>query len=198
MLSSSRGTTLQAVLDRMADGSLTAHCAGLVSDRPDRGCVEKAKKAGLPVCILERKPEEDREQYDRRLDAAIRELFAPGDELRVLAALGWMFIFTPWFIRAWQGRIINVHPALLPRHGGKGMYGMRVHEAVLASGDAESGISIHLVDEGIDTGKILVQKKCSLEKGDTPENLKNRIQMLEKQWYPAVLEQIHRGEIALP
>jgi len=196
VLSSSRGTTFQAVIDRVQDGTLTMECLGLISDTSDRGCVEKAKKAGLPVTIIERTKGESRDAYDQRLLQAIETMGAdPADT--VIAALGWMFIFTPAFIAHWKNRIINVHPALLPKHGGKGMYGAKVHEAVLAAGDSESGISIHLMDEHVDTGPILLQKKCPVEADDTIDTLKERIQSLEKEWYPKVLQMIESGEMKL-
>lgn len=197
VLSSSRGTTFQAVLDRIKDGTLTARCLGLIADKPDRGCIDKAKTAGIPYLIIERKPDESREQYDQRIDAAIQELGGTPTET-IVAALGWMFILTPWFVARWKNRIINVHPALLPKFGGSGMFGNRVHEAVLASGDRDSGITIHLMDDGVDTGKILLQKRCPVESGDTVDSLKSRVQLLEKEWYPRVLQMIHKGELQLP
>ncbi len=194
VLSSSRGTTFQAVIEAMRSGTLQAKCLGLVTNDAENGCVQKARDAGLPVAIVERRKEESREDYDRRLDAAIRELGANDDTL--LAALGWMFVFSPAFVRTW--RIVNVHPALLPKYGGKGMYGMHVHEAVLSSGDAESGITIHLMDEGIDTGPILLQKRCPVRDDDTRETLRDRVQALEKEWYPKVLQMIHEGNAPHP
>lgn len=204
VLSSSRGTTFQAVVDRIKDGSLTAKCLGLVTDRWDRGCGDKARAAGIPVKVVEKKEGESREEYDRRLHQEIIE-FMPSPpatlqlrrETEVMAAIGWMHIFSPWFIGKWRGRIINVHPALLPGHGGKNMYGDRVHRAVLESGDKESGITIHLADEGVDTGKILMQKKCQVLPGDTVESLKERVQELEKEWYPKMLQMMEEGEITL-
>jgi phosphoribosylglycinamide formyltransferase-1 len=196
VLSSSRGTTFQAVLEAQKRGELTANCLGLVTDSPERLCIEKAKAAGLPFTIVEKKRGESREEYDRRLHEALLAMGASAQT--VLAALGWMFIFSPWFIRTWKSRIINVHPALLPRHGGKGMYGHHVHEAVLDAKEEESGVTIHLMDEGVDTGPILLQKTCSVLPGDTPETLQARVQELEKEWYPRVLEMIQRNEIRLP
>lgn len=204
VLSSSRGTTFQAVLDRIADGTLTAKCLGLISDREDRGCVAKARAAGIPVKIVSRSEGESRDEYDKKLHTSITELHPPGEtkkrsnEETVIAALGWMFIFTPWFVARWRNRIINVHPALLPKFGGKGMYGDKVHQAVLDAKENESGISIHVMDEGVDTGPILRQETCPVLPGDTVETLKAKVQALEKEWYPRVLEMIHRGEIRLP
>ena len=199
VLSSSRGTTFQAVIDAIQKGSLTATCKGLVSDREDRGCTKRATAAGLPVKIVEKKATEAKEEYDQRVHAAILSLLPSPipSPVPIIAALGWMFIFTPWFISQWRDRIINVHPALLPKYGGKNMYGDKVHQAVLDSEDRESGITIHLMDEGVDTGKILLQKKCPVLPGDTVETLKARVQGLEKEWYPKVLEMIELGEIVL-
>ncbi|MBU0767225.1 phosphoribosylglycinamide formyltransferase [Patescibacteria group bacterium] len=189
VLSSSRGTTFQAVLDRMADGSLTAKCLGLVTDKDDRGCIEKAKNAGLPVIIVKREHGTQREDYNKRLDKAIRKL----GKVDAIAALGWMFILTPWFVQKWKGRIVNVHPALLPKH--PGAHGI---EEALHAGETESGMTIHIIDEGVDTGTILVQKSCTIEEDDTVETLKNRIQALEKEWYPKTLQMIETSEIVLP
>ncbi len=189
VLSSSRGTTFQAVIDRIADGSLTARCLALVTDRPDRGCADKAKAAGIPVVVAERSKGEEREAYDRRLDAAIRAL----GTVDVIAAIGWMWVLTPWFVHSWRGRILNVHPALLPKY--PGAHGI---EDAMAAGERETGMTIHIIDEGVDTGPILVQKKCSILPGDTHDAVKERIQVLEKEWYPKVLQMIERGEIQLP
>jgi len=195
VLSSSRGTTFQATLDAIKRGDLTAKCLGLVTDRSDRGCIEKAKAAGLPLKIVERVPDEPREKFDRRVQEAIVSLGGGNDTL--VAAMGWMFIFSPWFIAERKSRIINVHPALLPKHGGKGMYGHHVHDAVLAAKEKESGISIHLMDEGVDTGPVLLQKTCPVFPGDTSAMLQQRVQELEKEWYPKVLQMIENKEILL-
>ena len=195
VLSSSRGTTFQAVLDAQKRVELTATCLGLVTDSSDRLCIERAKSAGLPFTVVERVKGESREEFDWRVDQAIRALGADKDT--VIAALGWMFIFSPWFIQTWANRIINVHPALLPRHGGKGMYGHHVHEAVLNAHEEESGVSIHLMDEGVDTGRVLLQKTCPVLPDDTPASLQARVQDLEKLWYPQVLAMIQKNEIRL-
>lgn len=196
VLSSSRGTTFQSVIDRLNDGTLKMQCLGLISDSADHQCVEKAKHAGLPVSIVEKLKDEIRDVYDQRMHQAMIKMGGdPADT--IIAAMGWMFVLSPSFIAKWNNRILNVHPALLPKHGGKGMYGSHVHEAVLGAGDSESGITIHVIDEGIDTGKILVQKKCSVLPGDTVQSLQKRVQELEKEWYPKVLQMIEEGKISL-
>ena len=207
VLCSSRGTTFQATLERIADGSLSARCIGLITDKDDRGCVEKAGQAKVPVEIVGHAKDESREGYDRRVDEAIEKLVT-SDELRMtrgknakfetrdskflVVCMGWMFILSPWFIERWRNRILNVHPSLLPRHPGA-----HAHEDVLKAGDTISGMTIHVIDEGLDTGRILLQKECPVLPGDTIESLQFRVQELEKEWYPKVLGMIMNGEMKL-
>lgn len=198
VLSSSNGTTFQAVIDALKNGSLTARCLGLLTDRGDRGCVDKANAAGIPVQVVERKAGETSDGYDQRLLAAARVLEERGDAAQtVIAAMGWMHLLTPTFLCAFPGRVLNVHPALLPRHGGKGMYGMHVHRSVIADADADSGITIHVMNERYDEGKILLQKMFPVLPHDTPETLKTKAQELEKLYYPQLLQSIERGEVIL-
>lgn len=200
VLSSSRGTTFQAVLDAIATGDLEARCIGLITDRADRQCIEKATAAELPWRVVERDKAEERSVFDASLNNTILELTAteatdPAD--LVIAEMGWMWIHTSTFIQAWPGRILNVHPSLLPKYGGKGMYGDHVHQAVLDAGDAASGVTVHVMDEGIDTGKILEQKSCSIEPNETVASLRAKVQQLEREVYPAVLQKIEEGGILL-
>ena len=181
---------MQAVLDALTDGSLTMQCLGLVSDREDRGCVEKANAAGIPVRIVSKEDGESREEYDKRISAACTELGS--DDETLIAALGWMFILSPWFVEVWSNRIINVHPSLLPRHPG----GHAIADTI-KSGDVLGGMTIHIIDEGEDTGPILVQKKCSIEEGETEDSLRKKIQALEKQEYPKLLQSIESGAVGL-
>jgi phosphoribosylglycinamide formyltransferase-1 len=177
------------VIDRLQDGSLTATCLALVADKRDRACVHKAEAAGIPVVIVERIQGEEREAYDQRLDTAIRAL----GQVDVIAAMGWMWILTPWFVSKWRNRILNVHPALLPKF--PGAHGI---EDALAAGESESGMTIHCIDEGVDTGPILVQKSCTIDPGETAESLKEKIQTLEREWYPRTLQMLEEGELRLP
>lgn len=192
VLSSSRGTVFEATLQAIASGTLHAKCLGLIADRTDRGCVTVAKKFAIPVVIVEKEKGEDRETYDQRLNAAVESLSSSSHPRPFLACMGWMFILSPRFVRQWRRKILNVHPALLPKHPGA-----HAHDLVLAAGEKESGMTIHLIDEGVDTGEILVQKKCSVFPDDTHDTLKARVQALECEWYPKVLEMIERGEMKL-
>ncbi len=198
VLSSTRGTVFQAVIDRISDGSLHAKCLGLVSDNEKNGCVAKAVAGKIPVKIVERKEKESREEYDKRLHQAILDLggIVPSPKSQVqspfVACMGWMYLLSPWFVKEWSNRILNVHPALLPKYPGT-----HSHELVLKNKDIESGMTIHLIDEGMDTGKILLQKKCPVLPEDTEESLQVRVQQLEKEWYPKVLGMIEEGTLKM-
>jgi phosphoribosylglycinamide formyltransferase-1 len=102
---------------------------------------------------------------------------------------GFLWLVPSSILEAYEGRIVNIHPALLPRHGGKGMYGARVHEAVRASGDLESGITIHIIDRRYDEGKVIFQKTCPVLDSDTPEDIANNVRALEHKHYPRVIEE---------
>jgi phosphoribosylglycinamide formyltransferase-1 len=186
VLSSSRGTTFQATLAELKNSSSSARCLGLITDKPTAAAVERARNASLPTSIVEPIRGESREDYDRRLDAAIRTMCA-GTSHPIITLMGWMRILSPWFVAQWNGRILNVHPSLLPKFGGNGMHGDRVHQAVLAAKETESGATIHEVDEGIDTGTIVLQEKCPVLPDDTVETLRARVQALEGKVYAKVL-----------
>jgi phosphoribosylglycinamide formyltransferase-1 len=182
ILISGGGTTLQNLIDRIADGRLAARIVGVVSSRADAYGIERATKAGLPVVVVEKgKPEPVWE--------AIRG-FAP--DLVCLA--GWLNLLP--IPDDFHRRVLNIHPALLPAFGGKGMYGRRVHEAVLAAGVRESGCTVHYADNSYDTGPILVQKTVPILPGDTPETLAARVFAAECEAYPEAIriaeEQVRR------
>ncbi len=191
VLSSSRGTVMKAVFESMKKGELKAECLGLVADKEDRGCVTRAKAFGVPVEIVPMTKDEPRAEYDKRVSAAIQKL--AGKEKVIITCMGWMWMLSPGFVHEWQNRIINVHPSLLPKHKGA-----HAHDAVMAAQDTESGMTIHLIDEGMDTGKILLQKSCPVLPSDTVEALKERVQALECLWYPKALQMIESGELKLP
>ena len=154
-------------------------------DREDCGAAEKAQKEGIPLVFLNPAPEGlklGREEYDRQL-AAVCEQY--GVELIVLA--GWMRILSPEFVREYPKKIINIHPSLLPKYPGMDL---NVHKAVLEHGEEESGMTIHYVDEHVDTGEIILQKSVSIESGETVQSLKEKVQELEKEWYPVVIRKL--------
>ena len=179
VLVSGNGTNLQALIDaekagRFRTGAGTGTLSLVISDRPGVYALERARAAGIPVLAetpsaAVPKAERRRELSDRLLRAAREN----GAGLIILA--GFLSILEGDFVDEYAGRIINIHPALLPKYGGGGMYGERVHRAVLAAGETESGCTVHLVDAGTDTGPILLQRRVPVLQGDTTETLAQRI-----------------------
>lgn len=182
VLASTRGTDLQAIFEAIQNNTLTGvKVAVVISNVPGCGALEKAKTARVPAVFINPKGK-NRETYDQAL-AAVLDKYT----VDLIVLIGYMRILSPWFVRHFPKRIINVHPALLPAFGGKGFFGANVHEAVLHSGATETGCTIHYVDEGCDTGEIILQKKITITPKDTPETLKEKVQALEKEWYPKVI-----------
>ena len=177
VLLSGSGSTLQNLLDRTADGRLAAQVVGVVSSRADAYGVERARRAGVPV-VIAGKPNRSETAF-----AAVRGWQA---DLVVLA--GWLHLLAvpPDF----RGRVLNVHPALLPKFGGQGMYGRHVHAAVLAAGETESGCTVHLVDDTYDTGPVVLQRRVPVLPGDTPDTLAERVQAAEREAYPVAFAKV--------
>jgi phosphoribosylglycinamide formyltransferase-1 len=182
VLVSGGGTTLQNLIDRIADGRLAAEIVGVVSSRADAYGVERARKAQLPVAIVERRAP----SFAEDVWEAVRH-WSP--DLVCLA--GWLHLLP--IPSDFRGRVLNIHPALLPAFGGKGMYGRRVHEAVLASGARTSGCTVHHADDTYDTGPILVQREVPVLTGDTPETLAARVFEAECEAYPEAIRLLAEG-----
>ena len=146
---------------------------------PDAYVLERAKKYRIPACVF------NREEF-RNPDKVFRQLQEQEIDFIVLAGFLWLM---PSFITAaWPNKIVNIHPALLPAYGGKGMYGHHVHEAVIAAGEKESGITIHYVNDHYDQGAIIFQAKCPVLPTDTPDDLAARIHELEYRYFPEIIE----------
>jgi phosphoribosylglycinamide formyltransferase-1 len=181
VFASGTGTNAQKIIDHFSKPGKTSRVALIVCNKPGAGVLQIAKKENIPSLIIEK------EQFFRG-DAYLAELKAHEIEFIVLA--GFLWKIPGVLIGAYPRRIINIHPALLPLYGGKGMYGNFVHEAVLKAGDTETGITIHYVDEHYDHGDIIFQATCAVDKNDTPEALSNKVHALEHQYYPEVVEKI--------
>lgn len=156
----------------------------LLSNKPAVGALDRARRLGIEAMVLDPKDFKDRAAYYER---AAEELDRRG--VRVVCLAGYLLKVEPNFIRRFPGRILNIHPALLPKFGGKGMYGHFVHEAVLAAGEAESGCTVHLVDEEFDHGPVLAQARVPVLAGDTPTKLAARVLEQEHRLYPLALRQ---------
>jgi phosphoribosylglycinamide formyltransferase-1 len=192
VLVSGAGTTLDALAESIQGGHVPARIVLVVADRAGTGAIDLARTRGLPTLELLRSGSPE-SKWEFELDAQLRAL---GTELLLLA--GFLSILPASFVQRWAGRIINVHPSLLPRHGGPGLYGARVHESVLASGDSETGATVHLVDEGVDTGRILEQPRVPIESGDTAAILREKVRPLEIAAISEVLRKIAEGVWTLP
>jgi phosphoribosylglycinamide formyltransferase-1 len=180
VLGSTRGTALQGILDAIATGGLDVEIVMVVSDKRNAPILERAETHG--VCALFLDPAGlKREAYDTQVSDVLQEA---GAELVLL--IGYMRILSAKFVETWKGRLLNVHPSLLPAFGG--LMNQKVHEAVLASGVSETGCTIHQVTEEVDGGPIVLQKRCSVLPGDTAETLKDRVQALEQVAFVEVLQ----------
>ncbi len=180
VLASTNGTDLQAIYDEMDSGKMPGiEVSRVVSNVSDCGAVLRSKTRGVPTIFVDPNGK-TRLEYDQ-------ELVKVMGGVDLVCLIGYMRILTPVFIQAYRGRILNVHPALLPQYGGKGFYGMKVHEAVLANREKETGMTVHFVDEEVDSGPILLQKKVPVSADDTPESLKLKVQELEKKAYPEAI-----------
>lgn len=182
IFASGSGTNMQAVIDEIEGESIHAEIAGLITNKPNIQAVERAKKHHIPVCVI---TEEDAENYVSKLEKQLSE-WKPN--LIVLA--GFLKMIPDSIIRKYENKIINIHPALLPKYGGKGFYGLKVHKAVLESGDKETGCTVHYVNEEYDKGPIISQVKVPVHSSDTPEVLAKRVLKAEHQLLPSVIKKL--------
>lgn len=177
VLVSGGGTNLQAILDAEKRGELPHARVGIVvSSRPDAYALKRAEEAGVPTAVAERKKCVSQEEFEGEIERAIERV---GAEVIVLA--GFMSILSEKFTSRYPERIINVHPSLIPKFCGKGFYGLKVHEAVLAAGEKVTGATVHYVNEIPDGGRIIFQKEVAVREDDTPETLQRRV-MEEAEW----------------
>ena len=193
VLASGGGSNLQALIDRFhADAGAPVRVSLVVGGREGIGALERAARAGIDAVVLD-----GRAMGPQAFaDALLAELEGRGIELVVLA--GWLQLVPVAVVERYRGRMVNVHPALLPAFGGKGMYGMRVHRAVIESGARVSGATVHLVDDRYDEGAILAQWPVPVLPGDTPETLAARVLRVEHRILPLAVEALARGRGGTP
>lgn len=184
-----RGSNMLAIARACAAGRLDAEVRTVIAPNATSRAVEAARELGLRIDVIE--PGED---YGARLLAALRDAGVPSlqsaEAIGIVCLAGFLRLLPVEVLEAYPRRVLNVHPALLPRHGGRGMYGIRVHEAVLASGDTESGASVHFVTEKYDDGDVIVQRRCSVEPEDTPDVLAARVLGEEHLAYIEALQKV--------
>jgi phosphoribosylglycinamide formyltransferase-1 len=187
ILISGRGSNMQAIAGRAASGELPIDVRAVISDQPAAGGLAIARSLNLPTEVLAPRDFADRAAYDAALIARLQQY---GAQLIVLA--GFMRILTPAFIAAFAGRILNVHPSLLPRHRG-----LHTHRRVLEAGDREHGVSVHFVTEELDGGPVVIQSRLEVRPEDTESSLSARVQQREHSIYPRAIDWFARGRLAL-
>lgn len=183
------GSNLQSLIDASRTGRLYGDVVLVVSNNGDAYGLQRALKAGIDTFVYKVKNYESKEDAHADLMAILENY-----RVEFIALAGYLKLLPPPVIKKFRNRITNIHPALLPRYGGKGMYGHHVHEAVMAAGDAESGATVHLVDEIYDNGRILEQKKVPVRPDDTPDSLAARVLEVEHEIYPLALDKLIRGK----
>ncbi len=194
VLVSGGGTNLQAIMDKIADGTVTnTKIAAVISNNANAYALERAANAGIPAECISPKQFENRDLFNEALLAGVKKY---NPDLVVLA--GFLVIIPPALIAEYRNRLINIHPSLIPSFCGTGYYGLKVHEAVLARGNKVTGATVHFVDEGTDTGPILLQKAVYVQQGDTAEVLQKRV-MVEAEWeiLPQAIDAIANGRVVM-
>lgn len=188
------GTNLQAIMDAIDNGTITnAEISVVISNNPNAYALERAAGHGIEAVCISPKSYESREAFNQ---AFLEKLDSYQVDLVVLA--GFLVVIPPAMIASYRNRIINIHPSLIPSFCGTGYYGLKVHEGVLARGVKVTGATVHFVDEGTDTGPILLQKAVAVEQGDTPEVLQRRV-MEQAEWIilPKAIDLIANGKVSV-
>ena len=194
VLVSGGGTYLQAIIDKIAEGVITnTEIAVVISNNKNAYALERAKQAGIEAVCVSPKDYENREQFNQEF---LKTLDSYQVDLVVLA--GFLVVIPPAMIQKYENRIINIHPSLIPSFCGTGYYGLKVHEGALARGVKVTGATVHFVDEGTDTGPIILQKAVEVQNGDTPEILQRRV-MEQAEWeiLPRAIHLIANGKVTV-
>ncbi|MDR7408742.1 MAG: phosphoribosylglycinamide formyltransferase [Armatimonadota bacterium] len=188
VLVSGRGTNLQAILDATRAPEYPAEVVVVVSDRPGAYALERARQAGVPAYVVPWR--RDLADFGRRLAEVL-----DAHQAQWVCLAGFLRILPPEFVQRYRGRILNIHPSLLPAFGGRGMYGERVHQAVLASGAVESGCTVHFVTEDVDAGPVVAQARVPVLPDDTVETLAARVAEQEHRLYPEAIRRVVTGQV---
>ena len=194
VLVSGGGTNLQAIIDAISAGKITNACISVViSNNANAYALERARAHGIEALCISPKDFESREAFNQ---AFLDKLNSYNVDLVVLA--GFLVVLPEMMIKEYTNRIVNIHPSLIPSFCGKGFYGLKVHEGVLARGVKVTGATVHFVDEGTDTGPIILQKAVEVEQGDTPEVLQRRV-MEQAEWVilPKAIDLIANGKVSV-
>jgi phosphoribosylglycinamide formyltransferase-1 len=192
-LASGRGSNMQAVIDACRAGEIEARPCVVISNNSRSGAIERARREGIPVAHLSSVTHPDPERLDRAICDTLSEY-----RTDLVLLVGYMRRIGPRTLAQYGGRILNIHPALLPRFGGEGMYGPRVHEAVLTAGESMTGVTIHIVDGEYDHGPIVAQRKVPVMASDTAETLAHRVLEHEHDLLVDTVARVAAGTLTLP
>lgn len=189
VLASGNGTNLQAIIDKSRNGQIPVRVAVVISDR-NAFALRRARDHNIPAYIVKPGEYDSQREYEQQMVDILKK---HGSELVVLS--GFMKILSPHFIDSFKGRIINIHPSLIPAFCGKGFYGMKVHEAVIDYGVKITGATVHFVDENVDSGPIIIQKAVAVEDSDTPETIAQKVHEIEHEILPEALKLFAQGKL---
>lgn len=178
IFASGGGSNARSIIAHFKDSAI-ARVALVVSNKPDAGVLKIAAENGIPTAIIQRKPFYETDDLLEVLST---------HHIDFIALAGFLWLVPQYLVAAFPKKIVNIHPALLPAYGGKGMYGMHVHSAVKAAGETESGMTIHYVNDHYDEGDIIFQAKVDLSETDTPEDIARKVLTLEHRHFPQVIE----------
>jgi phosphoribosylglycinamide formyltransferase 1 len=192
-LASHNGSNMQSVVDACRAGTLSANPVVVISNNKSAFALERARREGIAAYQMNSVTHPDPDQRDESILHALRR-----HQVDLVVLAGFLKKIGPSTLAAFRNRIVNIHPALLPKYGGKGMFGANVHSAVIAAGDAETGVTIHLVDAEYDHGPVLAQCRMPVEASDTAETLAGRLINLEHEFLVETLRNIISGSIVLP
>lgn len=192
VLASGNGTNFQALIDATKAGEIDGEIVTLVTNRRHAFAISRAREAGIDVVVMEPEKFKTRTLYCSKMAKALHER-----DVDLVCLAGYMMKLEPCMVRSFPNRILNIHPALLPKYGGKGMYGRFVHEAVIRDNEKESGCTVHLVNEVYDEGPIIAQAKVKVEPTDTPDSLAEKIHPVEHKLYVQVVRDVCAGKIDL-
>ncbi len=189
VFASGGGTDFQSVIDAN-EASKFCEIAYLVASKPNIGAIDRAKKHGIKVLVYDKESGESMDAFYARLTTLFLD-----EEIDYILLAGWLKIIPESFIRSFKDKIVNIHPSLLPSFGGKGYYGLKVHEAVLAYGAKITGATVHFVEAEVDGGAIIAQQAVSVENDDTPEGLQTRVLKAEHELLPKVMRLLCEGKV---
>jgi phosphoribosylglycinamide formyltransferase-1 len=186
------GSNMQAIVDATKSGVLEARPALLISNNRNSQAAQRAEREGIPFQILNSLTHPEPDELDQAMLAALLE-----HEVDLIILAGYMKMIGPRVLEAFDGRILNIHPALLPKFGGQGMYGQHVHRAVLEAGETVTGVSIHLVNGEYDQGRVIAQTEVPVIPGDTVESLAARVLVKEHEFFVETLVDLTEGKVML-